>query len=93
MSQHSHDFDDHDTDDRLLSEGPYQSMNQPYENNEVLRCQWLDCSDCFESAEELYEHISFSHVGRKAAGTLTLQCAWGDCRAIVKKRGELLFVE
>ncbi|KAJ3376072.1 hypothetical protein GGF31_000139 [Allomyces arbusculus] len=41
-----------------------------------LKCQWAGCYARFADAELLFHHLSEDHVGRKAAGTLCLECKW-----------------
>ncbi|KAJ3352254.1 hypothetical protein GGF32_003859 [Allomyces javanicus] len=41
-----------------------------------LKCQWAGCCARFADAELLFHHLSEDHVGRKAAGTLCLECKW-----------------
>ncbi|KNE59267.1 hypothetical protein AMAG_03578 [Allomyces macrogynus ATCC 38327] len=41
-----------------------------------LKCQWAGCHARFADAELLFHHLSEDHVGRKAAGTLCLECKW-----------------
>ncbi|TGZ81109.1 hypothetical protein EX30DRAFT_364126 [Ascodesmis nigricans] len=54
-----------------------------------LACQWNGCSDKFDSAEDLYNHLCDIHVGRKSTNNLCLTCAWGACRTTTVKRDHI----
>lgn len=57
--------------------------------DEQHRCQWLDCTTSFTDAEALYDHITSTHIGRKSAGTLSLECHWAGCSSKATKRDHL----
>ncbi|GAA6051247.1 hypothetical protein JCM3770_005892 [Rhodotorula araucariae] len=59
------------------------------EENEENICHWLECLTQFDSAEELFNHVCSHHIGRKSAGTLSLECKWTGCRAKASKRDHL----
>ncbi|KAI8368393.1 hypothetical protein EDC96DRAFT_607358 [Choanephora cucurbitarum] len=52
-------------------------------------CHWGSCQQSFETVEELYEHLSDEHVGRKATNNLCLQCQWDNCGVVAAKRDHL----
>ncbi|CAO3701968.1 unnamed protein product [Rhizopus stolonifer] len=52
-------------------------------------CQWANCQNSFDSAEDLYNHISDDHVGRRSTNNLCLQCCWNNCGTIAIKRDHL----
>ncbi|OAD81031.1 C2H2-type zinc finger transcription factor, partial [Phycomyces blakesleeanus NRRL 1555(-)] len=39
--------------------------------------------------DDLFEHLSDTHVGRKSTNNLCLQCHWNDCGATAAKRDHL----
>ncbi|KAK0753376.1 hypothetical protein B0T18DRAFT_476868 [Schizothecium vesticola] len=57
--------------------------------DESLVCRWLACSDRFQNAEALYEHICEKHVGRKSTNNLNLTCQWNACRTTTVKRDHI----
>lgn len=61
------------------------SSSQP----ESHRCLWEDCTLIFPEANDLYEHITGTHIGRKSAGTLSLDCKWTGCTSKASKRDHL----
>ncbi|KAK1751734.1 pH-response transcription factor pacc-1 [Echria macrotheca] len=63
------------------------SSSGPAEEN--LICRWGDCSDRFQNAEALYEHICEKHVGRKSTNNLNLTCQWNQCRTTTVKRDHI----
>ncbi|KAI8335593.1 hypothetical protein BD560DRAFT_493766 [Blakeslea trispora] len=52
-------------------------------------CLWGSCQQSFETIEDLYEHLSNEHVGRKATNNLCLQCQWNGCGVVAAKRDHL----
>ncbi|KAJ2897375.1 uncharacterized protein MKZ38_004713 [Zalerion maritima] len=56
---------------------------------EDLVCRWNGCSDRFNTAETLYEHICERHVGRKSTNNLNLTCQWNSCRTTTVKRDHI----
>ncbi|ORY66957.1 hypothetical protein BCR35DRAFT_270072, partial [Leucosporidium creatinivorum] len=64
-------------------------VTAPKIQEEVHQCRWLDCTTIFENAETLYEHITTVHIGRKSAGTLSLECKWAGCSSKASKRDHL----
>ncbi|KAI5475668.1 transcription factor PacC [Pseudohyphozyma bogoriensis] len=58
-------------------------------NDGQHRCQWGPCELVFDDAETLYEHITGTHIGRKSAGTLSLECHWAGCTSKATKRDHL----
>ncbi|KAI8914018.1 hypothetical protein DFJ77DRAFT_511304 [Powellomyces hirtus] len=47
-----------------------------------LACRWVaptPCTATFSDAEDLYAHITDSHIGRKQTNNLSLLCAWDTC--------------
>ncbi|KAK4701906.1 hypothetical protein P7C70_g4321, partial [Phenoliferia sp. Uapishka_3] len=61
----------------------------PLSDSPEHRCQWLDCTNSFPDAEALYDHITSTHIGRKSAGTLSLECHWAGCSSKATKRDHL----
>ncbi|KAI5793607.1 hypothetical protein FPQ18DRAFT_258511 [Pyronema domesticum] len=57
--------------------------------DEHLTCQWQGCSEKFDTAEDLYNHLCDIHVGRKSTNNLCLTCAWGTCRTTTVKRDHI----
>ena len=57
--------------------------------DESLVCRWLACSERFQNAEALYEHICEKHVGRKSTNNLNLTCQWNACRTTTVKRDHI----
>ncbi|KAH8879411.1 hypothetical protein GQ53DRAFT_800252 [Thozetella sp. PMI_491] len=57
--------------------------------DESLSCRWKDCTEHFESAERLYDHICDKHVGRKSTNNLNLTCMWNSCRTTTVKRDHI----
>jgi len=58
-------------------------------SEDVQKCMWNECGVQFDDAEALYEHITTSHIGRKSAGTLSLECQWQGCNSKATKRDHL----
>ncbi|RCH78212.1 hypothetical protein CU098_000936, partial [Rhizopus stolonifer] len=52
-------------------------------------CQWANCQSLFDSAEDLYNHLSDDHVGRRSTNNLCLQCCWNNCGTVAIKRDHL----
>lgn len=52
-------------------------------------CRWLTCQQEFNDPEDLFNHLSDDHIGRKATNNLCLQCQWNDCGTIAAKRDHL----
>ncbi|KAM0746575.1 hypothetical protein T439DRAFT_293831, partial [Meredithblackwellia eburnea MCA 4105] len=52
-------------------------------------CKWGDCTLVFPDPESLYDHITNTHIGRKSAGTLSLECHWAGCTSKASKRDHL----
>lgn len=52
-------------------------------------CRWTSCERCFDNPEDLFNHLSDDHVGRKATNNLCLQCQWNDCGIVAAKRDHL----
>ncbi|GAA5986514.1 hypothetical protein JCM10908_003782 [Rhodotorula pacifica] len=59
------------------------------EENEDNICHWEECLAQYDTAEDLFNHICAAHIGRKSAGTLSLECKWTGCRAKASKRDHL----
>ncbi|BGP23874.1 transcription factor PacC [Rhodotorula toruloides] len=59
------------------------------EENEDNFCHWEACGLQFETAGALFNHVCSAHIGRKSAGTLSLECKWTGCRAKASKRDHL----
>ncbi|BGO98573.1 hypothetical protein JCM10021v2_002234 [Rhodotorula toruloides] len=59
------------------------------EENEENFCHWEECGLQFETAEALFNHVCSTHIGRKSAGTLSLECKWTGCHAKASKRDHL----
>ncbi|KAI1374550.1 hypothetical protein F4677DRAFT_425408 [Hypoxylon crocopeplum] len=57
--------------------------------DDPLNCRWAGCSDKFNSAENLYEHICEKHVGRKSTNNLNLTCQWNQCKTTTVKRDHI----
>ncbi|KAI1634122.1 hypothetical protein F4809DRAFT_620126 [Biscogniauxia mediterranea] len=57
--------------------------------DDSLTCKWANCSEKFNTAETLYEHICEKHVGRKSTNNLNLTCQWGQCRITTVKRDHI----
>ncbi|KDE07848.1 hypothetical protein MVLG_01942 [Microbotryum lychnidis-dioicae p1A1 Lamole] len=52
-------------------------------------CRWDDCGAEFSDPDALYDHITSLHIGRKSAGTLSLECKWTGCNSKASKRDHL----
>ncbi|PVU88310.1 hypothetical protein BB561_005922 [Smittium simulii] len=52
-------------------------------------CKWDSCGKPFDSAEDLYSHLTSTHVGWKSQGTLSLVCKWEDCGTETSKRDHI----
>ncbi|GAA5962587.1 hypothetical protein JCM3765_003739 [Sporobolomyces pararoseus] len=59
------------------------------EINEENICHWQECLTQFNTAEDLFNHVCSTHIGRKSAGTLSLECKWTGCQARASKRDHL----
>ncbi|KAM0788859.1 hypothetical protein ACM66B_002944 [Microbotryomycetes sp. NB124-2] len=64
-------------------------ITAPRIQQDINQCKWLDCRIVFDTAEDLYEHITTLHIGRKSAGTLSLECKWQGCSSKASKRDHL----
>ncbi|KAI1384581.1 uncharacterized protein F4822DRAFT_415626 [Hypoxylon trugodes] len=58
-------------------------------SDDSLQCRWVGCSEKFNSAEILYEHICEKHVGRKSTNNLNLTCQWNQCKTTTVKRDHI----
>ncbi|KAI2470427.1 hypothetical protein F4781DRAFT_390898 [Annulohypoxylon bovei var. microspora] len=58
-------------------------------SDDSLQCRWTGCSEKFNSAETLYEHICEKHVGRKSTNNLNLTCQWNQCKTTTVKRDHI----
>jgi uncharacterized Zn-finger protein len=52
-------------------------------------CKWTNCQLGFDNPEDLFNHLSDDHVGRKATNNLCLQCQWNNCGTVAAKRDHL----
>ncbi|KAL9546216.1 hypothetical protein MBANPS3_006772 [Mucor bainieri] len=52
-------------------------------------CRWTSCDRSFDNPEDLFNHLSDDHVGRKATNNLCLQCQWNNCGTVAAKRDHL----
>ncbi|KAG1121934.1 hypothetical protein G6F42_011952 [Rhizopus arrhizus] len=52
-------------------------------------CRWTSCERSFDNPEDLFNHLSDDHVGRKATNNLCLQCQWNNCGTVAAKRDHL----
>ncbi|SCV71035.1 BQ2448_3797 [Microbotryum intermedium] len=52
-------------------------------------CRWDECGAEFSDPDALYDHITTVHIGRKSAGTLSLECKWTGCNSKASKRDHL----
>lgn len=52
-------------------------------------CKWTNCQFGFDNPEDLFNHLSDDHVGRKATNNLCLQCQWNNCGTVAAKRDHL----
>lgn len=52
-------------------------------------CRWVSCERSFDNPEDLFNHLSDDHVGRKATNNLCLQCQWNNCGTVAAKRDHL----
>ncbi|KAG1381030.1 hypothetical protein G6F61_003531 [Rhizopus arrhizus] len=52
-------------------------------------CRWKDCTKSFNDPEQLYNHLTNDHVGRKSTGNLCLTCYWEECGISVIKRDHI----
>lgn len=57
--------------------------------NEIFTCLWQGCTQQYFDAEQLYNHLTNDHVGRKSTGNLCLTCHWGQCDVTVVKRDHI----
>jgi hypothetical protein len=56
---------------------------------EQFPCKWGNCDKHFEVVEDLFNHLTDEHVGRKATNNLCLECHWENCRTVAAKRDHL----
>lgn len=54
-----------------------------------LSCQWTGCTDIFNKAEDLYDHLCDKHIGRKSTNNLCLTCSWANCSTKTVKRDHI----
>lgn len=59
-------------------------------DREIHQCQWFNCGRFFESASDLFQHMSNQHVGRKTTETLCLTCGWNGCGRRFDKRDHII---
>ncbi|KAI7906627.1 uncharacterized protein BX663DRAFT_497139 [Cokeromyces recurvatus] len=57
--------------------------------NSMFDCHWQNCSRIYSDPEQLYNHLTNDHVGRKSTGNLCLTCHWDDCKVSVIKRDHI----
>ncbi|KAK4693161.1 hypothetical protein P7C71_g4186, partial [Lecanoromycetidae sp. Uapishka_2] len=67
--------------------GPVQQLQSSADS--ACRCEWVGCGERAANAEQLYDHVCESHIGRKSTNNLNLTCAWGNCRVTVVKRDHI----
>ncbi|KAI1089660.1 hypothetical protein F5B19DRAFT_466273 [Rostrohypoxylon terebratum] len=65
------------------------SQSSAAASDDSLQCRWTGCSEKFNSAETLYEHICEKHVGRKSTNNLNLTCQWNQCKTTTVKRDHI----
>ncbi|KAL0082543.1 hypothetical protein J3Q64DRAFT_1700471 [Phycomyces blakesleeanus] len=65
-------------------------MNTPMDSDkEIIVCRWSECDKTFSDPEQLYNHLTNDHVGRKSTGNLCLTCHWFKCDVSVVKRDHI----
>lgn len=74
------------TDNNIKKEFEATESDPPVE---PLECKWLDCTQQFVTAEDLYNHLCKVHVGRKSTNNLSLTCKWDKCRVSTVKRDHI----
>lgn len=54
-------------------------------------CKWSNpvCRELFQTPEDLYQHLTEVHVGRKSNNNLNLTCRWEQCNTTVIKRDHI----
>ncbi|KAI9480905.1 MAG: hypothetical protein EXX96DRAFT_564660 [Benjaminiella poitrasii] len=55
----------------------------------MFDCHWQNCTKIYADPEQLYNHLTNDHVGRKSTGNLCLTCHWEECRVSVVKRDHI----
>ncbi|ORZ16320.1 hypothetical protein BCR42DRAFT_451282 [Absidia repens] len=58
-------------------------------SQETFTCHWKLCSNQYLDPEQLYNHLTNDHVGRKSTGNLCLTCQWENCDVTVVKRDHI----
>ncbi|KAL6713435.1 hypothetical protein ACLMJK_008900 [Lecanora helva] len=75
---------------QTLPNPPLQAPVAPLQTPDgQFSCQWVGCTERAANAEQLYEHVCETHIGRKSTNNLNLTCAWGSCRVTVVKRDHI----
>lgn len=64
-------------------------MDSFIDAEEVFVCRWTDCQQSYYDPEQLYNHLTNEHVGRKSTGNLCLTCHWDKCDVTVVKRDHI----
>lgn len=57
--------------------------------HKLYTCHWKQCSNQYIDPEQLYNHLTNDHVGRKSMGNLCLTCCWENCDVTVVKRDHI----
>lgn len=63
--------------------------NSGDESKGPLPCKWDTCTDVYDTAELLYQHLCDQHVGRKCNRNLNLTCHWDTCKVQTVKRDHI----
>lgn len=60
-----------------MEEGtPSSQWDLPDDASDTNICLWTDCGESFSSAQDLGQHLSSAHVGKKMS---IYTCEWHDC--------------
>ncbi|KAI9020682.1 hypothetical protein CLU79DRAFT_754972 [Phycomyces nitens] len=74
----------------LLAFYLHNPMNIPMDSDkDTIVCRWSECDKTFSDPEQLYNHLTNDHVGRKSTGNLCLTCHWFKCDVSVVKRDHI----
>jgi len=70
---------------------PAQSAPAASPTGTQQTCKWSNpiCRELFQTPEDLYQHLTEVHVGRKSNNNLNLTCRWEQCNTTVIKRDHI----
>ncbi|XP_057373446.1 zinc finger protein GLI2-like isoform X1 [Daphnia carinata] len=72
-----HTTDNEDWPGQMAADDEEEEEENVNDEITVLHCRWVDCKGCYQTQEELVQHIERSHVDQRRAEDFT--CFWAGC--------------